>query len=115
MEDGYGPSKREDGFKEYVGKWILIYPQGIPIAFGGQCINVDGDYAILNPFQGRKYSDEGDLVRKMVKGNSRVPLIGSAVEPSTKKDIENACVYANLHNDESNGKTKKKGKDQKTR
>jgi len=73
-------------YDEYRNKWIVIFPQGIQKTFSGHCVDIREGYAVLDPFNGKRLKD-GKLENALIEGRSIVPLIGSAVEPTTKEDI----------------------------
>jgi hypothetical protein len=86
----FGIDKKEGIHEIYIGKWIIIYPQGINGNFTGYCTGIKDGYAILNPFIGAEVK-EGKLIRKLIEndGSSIIPIIGSAVEPTTKEYLIN--------------------------
>jgi len=73
-------------YDEYRNRWIVILPQGIQRIFSGYCADIREGYAVLDPFHGKQLK-EGKLEDTLIEGRSIVPLMGSAVEPTTKEDI----------------------------
>jgi len=102
---------RPKEFEQYVGKWIVVYPQGLP-SFAGLCTKVEDGYAFLYPFQGGDIDPEKGLVKRIVEDDEdevpvMAPLVGSLIEPQTRENIEKDCAYSNAQNGKSKDKKKK--------
>ncbi len=102
---GYGIEDKKGFYQEYVGKWVVVYPAGINTQFSGKLVEIIDGYGALKPFQGGKI-EKGKLVRKLIgdDGRSLVPLVGSAIEPTTKESIINYCKMFNKKSEESSSK-----------
>ena len=100
-----GIDEKKGLYDEYIRKWVVIYPHGINSDFSGKCIAIREGYAVLNPFQGAEIK-EGRLVRKLIRnrGSSLVPLVGSAVEPTTEEHIIRYCKMINKKGGEKDKK-----------
>lgn len=101
MERLFGVPRKQGEFEEYINEWIIINVRGISNSFGGYCVDIRDGYAVLNPFQGAKWDGEKGLTRKLIRKNSKVPLEGSSIQPTTKKDLENYCEYLNAQDSEA--------------
>jgi hypothetical protein len=87
------PPRRASPWDKYINKYISIYPQGINTIFAGKLIRMDENYGVLNPFQSGEYDENGKVVKKIYNREATVPLIGAAIEPTTRKSLENACKF----------------------
>jgi hypothetical protein len=103
-EFGFDKEKLHDN---YIGRWVLIYSSGLNTAFSGKLMAIKEGYGLLNPFQHEEIK-EGKLVRKLVEDDigSIVPLIGSAIEPTTEEYLTAYCEM--LNKKESKKKESKK-------
>lgn len=106
-EPKFGMKEREGLYEKYIHKWIIIYPQGINGNFPGYCTGIKDGYAILNPFIGAEIK-EGKLIRKLIEndGSSIIPLIGSAIEPTTKEYLMSYHEMMNKKDDEKKNSDK---------
>lgn len=87
--------KSKNIFNQYIGEYVIIYPKSGYRNFAGKLIDVQGEFAILNPHQSGFVSEKG-LVRKMIDKNSIVNISDiDGVEPTTKESLENACEIYN--------------------
>ena len=113
----FGASKREGLWDEYIDKWVSIRVQGIPSSYGGKIVEIKDGYAYLSPFQDGNYDIDKGFVHRMNQKRALVPLMGSTIEPTTKKNIENYCEYHNKRNLEETKREKKvrKSKKQKSK
>lgn len=95
---GFGNGITEEE-NPYLGRWVIIYPQGISSSFCGKVREITGNYAILNPFYtlNSYVKRNKETLRKsaLTKGDFRVPLINAAIEPTTKSSLENAVKFHN--------------------
>ncbi len=94
MGNKFGLPKRKKLWKDYLNKWIVIFPSNSPNkSFSGKLIKIiDNDYGVLNPFSGVKYT-KNEPVYTLKKGDSLIYLPGSNIEPTTKESLENRCEY----------------------
>jgi len=111
----FGPqNKPEELWSTYPGKWVIIHTQGnLPDGLG-KVERIVHNYAILNPFVGPHWDDEGELTRKVYycddpKGEmgamgATVPLVDAFVEPTTRKHIENHIKGTNAKQKEKSEK-----------
>lgn len=106
---GFGNNpKQEIVWNEYIGKWVTIKAQGIPTTYAGKMIEIKGgEYAVLSPFQSGHFDVERGFICEMSNERSLIPLVGSGIEPTTKKNIEDYCKYTNKKSDEERKKQKK--------
>lgn len=93
---GFGNSKIIEN-SPYIEKWIIIYP---PLSnnFCGKIKKITNIYATLNPFYTTNYfKKNGKIFQKKVlaKGDLRVPLTNSAIEPIDKKSLERFVLLDN--------------------
>jgi hypothetical protein len=95
-----GPKRRVSPWDKYMNKYISIYPQGINTTFSGKLIRMDENYGVLKPFQSGEYDENGKVVKKMYNREATVSLIGAAIEPTTKKSLENTCKSINKKREE---------------
>jgi len=82
----------------YIGKWVIIYPQGLSWSFSGKFQKITGNYAILNPFYSVPYTKKDGKIYKecmLTKGDLRIPLINAVIEPTKKSYLENLIVIGN--------------------
>lgn len=93
---GFHPQDTEPTpFDRYKGKWIIIFPQH-GSTFPGYLSKIEGDYLVLNPFQGAEVNNEKGLTRKLVHEDAIVSKHSIiAIEPTTKQNLENSCTYQN--------------------
>lgn len=88
----------ENEWGEYIGKYVIIYPSH-GSNFAGRITGLKNGYAILNPYQGGEYDIKKGLIRMLVYKNSRVRIADcTAIEPTTKKNLENSCIFINSQN-----------------
>jgi hypothetical protein len=104
-EENNGPNKsllkkRNPHGENYIGKYISIYPPGIGTTFSGKLIAIENGYGILSPYQSGEYNEEGKVVKKIYNGKATVPLINSAIEPTTRRSLENMCRQINEKKEE---------------
>lgn len=107
---GFGDNTRQEIiWREYIGKWVTIKAQGIPTTYAGKMIEIkDGKYAVLSPFQSGHFDEETGFICGMSNERSLVPLVGSGIEPTTKKNIEDYCKYTNKKSEKEREAEKKK-------
>jgi hypothetical protein len=105
-ENGFGINKKESIWHNYIGQWVTIRVPGIPTSYAGRVEDIREDHALLSPFQSGHYTDE-DFFYEMSKGTSLIPLVGSAIEPTTEKNIIDYCNYMNKKSLEEKAKDKK--------
>jgi hypothetical protein len=89
------PKKRISPYERYIGKYVVIYPSGINTHFSGKLIQIEENYGLLKPFQSGEYDDRGKIIRKISNKESSIPLIGAAIETTTRKNLENFCKSLN--------------------
>ena len=109
VNTNFGVEKKKGLYDSYIGKWVIVYPQGINIPFSGKLVEIKEGYGLLNPFQGGEFK-EGKLVRRLVNddGNSLVPLFGSAIEPTTEEYLGSYCETMNKKSEEEKLKSQEK-------
>ena len=90
-------------FDSYIGEWAIIRPTGMSTTYAGKIIGVKEDCVLLNPYECADWDVEKGMILKLNKTAKplSVPLIGSAIEPTTQKTLENYCAYQNKINEES--------------
>ena len=94
----FGISKKESIYKQFIGKWIIIYPRNTN-TFAGKLREIKEEFAVLNPHQSVYYDKEKGLIRNISKKNAVVSIIDICViEPTTKKSLEASCEYLNHQN-----------------
>lgn len=86
-----GPKRRVSPWDKYMNKYVSIYTPGINTTFSGKLIRMEENYGVLNPFQSGEYGKDGKVIKKIYYRDATVPMIGAAIEPTTKKSLENAC------------------------
>jgi len=94
----FGLPKSRTPLDRYIGKYVLIDARsGNNVA--GKIIEIDGDFLVLNPFQGGSFDKEKGLTRKLIEDDSifNIHNIGN-IEPTTRENIEAYCYYANEKN-----------------
>lgn len=85
----FGMTRKENFYDEYIGKYVVIYPTSGNRNFVGKFREVQDGYAILNPFSGGSYNQEGKLVRQLIYENCKVLISPcTAIEPTTEKDVD---------------------------
>lgn len=85
--------KTKDVLSKYIGKYIILYTQNNG-NFSGMLNSIEENFAILNPFAGGTWDKEKGLMRTLLHNNSIVNIHSLiAIEPTTKKDIENYIEY----------------------
>ncbi|MDP2628605.1 MAG: hypothetical protein Q8P15_01760 [Nanoarchaeota archaeon] len=95
MVKEFGYNKRKDELEEYIGQYVILFPQH-SATFSGRLIEIRNGYAILQPHQAAEYDEEKGPIRKMI--NKRTKILTAAVigiEPTTRKSLENYCKYEN--------------------
>jgi len=91
----FGLPEKESIFDEYIGKYVMIYPQH-GSTFAGKLTKIEEGFANLNPYEGGIWHKEKGLVRKMIYKNSKINLSYIIIiEPTTKKNLENYCKFCN--------------------
>jgi len=80
--------------RNFIGKYVIIYPQGRHDSFSGKINSIEEGVAVLNPFLGSIYSENG-FMRKLLYQNAIVNIMGAHVEKKTKKSLENLCKIVN--------------------
>ena len=104
----FGITKKESLWNGYLGKWITIRAQGIPTTYVGKMIEIKEEYAVLSPFQDGYFDEDRGFICTINSGRSLIPLVGSSIEPTTRRSIENYCKYNNKKNSEEREKRKRK-------
>ena len=101
MTSEFGATKRNNVYESYIGRWVIIYSQGLHTNFSGKVTEIKEGYALLNPFQAGEVK-EGMLVRKLIEDErgALVPLEGSAVEPTTEDHLRSWCEIMNKRDSE---------------
>ena len=99
QKNRFGPDKKPGLWDEYIGQYVIIYPQNGK-TFAGKLVEIkDGFYGILSPFQSGRYREEGPEIR-LDKKRSMIYLQGASIEPTTRKSLENYCIFENKKRDE---------------
>ena len=100
--------KKTSLFDEYIGKWVIIFPNGRQENFSGLLRRIEDNYAVLNPFQGGKFDAKTGLTRKLIKKDSLVYLgNGVNIEPTTEESVRAYCAYSNRQAEKKNSEGKK--------
>lgn len=95
MENQFGYEKEGDEIGEYIGQYVILFPQHSS-TFSGKLIKIRNGYATLKPHQAAEYDSEKGLIRKIINKSSKVrvsDIVG--IEPITRKSLENYCKYEN--------------------
>lgn len=91
---GFGNNKENvrNVFDRYIGRWIIIYTP--KETSSGRLSSIDGDYLVLNPFQGAEWDKEKGLTRKILNDDSLVERSAIInIEPTTEENLAN---FANI-------------------
>ena len=92
----FGLPQHKDTFEEYIGNWIIIHAHDGASIFSGKLIAMENGYGTLNPFSAGFYDLQKGYVRKIINQNFKVNLNNiMAIEPTTKKSLENCSAYLN--------------------
>lgn len=94
----FGLPRNKTPLDRYMGKYVLIDAcSGNNVA--GKIMEIDGDFLVLNPFQGGIFDKEKGLTRKLIEDDSifNIHNIGD-IEPTTRESIEAYIDYANKKN-----------------
>ncbi|MDP3986939.1 MAG: hypothetical protein Q8P81_01805 [Nanoarchaeota archaeon] len=95
MTTKFGFEKSKGLWDDYLGEWIIIFPQGQNTGFSGWCMGIKEGYAILSPFNGGR-SNNGRLEGVLVEeGISTVPLAGSVIQPTDRESVLAYIASAN--------------------
>lgn len=107
MIEGFGLNRGGESWEEYIGGYVIIYPATHQGSFSGKLVRVEEGYGILNPHQSGYYDKEKGLVRCLVNKDSKIDMTHIvAIEPTTKKSLEEACEYLNRKNNQDSPKQK---------
>ena len=94
----FGLQKNRTPIDRYIGKYVFIDAlSGSNVA--GRLTGIDGDFLVLNPFQGGVIDKEKGMIRKLIEDDSifNTRNIGN-IEPTTKENIEAGINYINKKN-----------------
>jgi len=95
MTESFGMKKTKSIFEEYVGEYVIIYPQHASI-FSGKLKEIKGEHIVLNPHQTGRYDLEKGLIRKLEESSALVRISDIvAIEPTTRETLEDSCEYSN--------------------
>lgn len=101
---GFGNEKPVEN-NPYLNGWVIIYPIGMSRNFSGKVKEIDGNWAILNPFYGTGYiKKDGKILQRsgLVAGNCKVPITNAVIEPTMKKTLENFAILDDEKRNEKN-------------
>ncbi len=96
MTNGFGLDSGEEVWKEYIGRYVVIYPSMHQATFSGKLTRIEDGYGILHPHISGHYDKEKGLIRHLVNEDSKVDMTHLvAIEPTTRKSIEASCEFLN--------------------
>jgi hypothetical protein len=100
----FGVGEREKVLDRYKGRFIYLFTQGGP-TFSGRFIGVEDNYAVLNPFQTKVFTKDGNFERKLI-GEEELVCLGSVfgIEPTTEESLIGCCKYVDEMESKANGK-----------
>lgn len=116
MIEGFGLTKEDPIYGEYVNKWVVIAPYSASRTFSGRLRGFRHGDAILNPFYGGVEIDPmKGVIYGLVKKDSRVSLnVPLSIEETSEENILNLASFVNRRNElelkvEGNAVSKKQG------
>jgi len=100
MTNGFGMNPIKKAFGIYKDNYNYAIFMTQTNSFSGKIVDIDNEFVTLNPYTGYNYDKEKGPIRAFINMPSKIRLIDIvAVEPTTKKDLENYCEYSNKHQD----------------
>lgn len=93
----FAVQKEENIWDMYKNGYVIIFPPNQQHTYGGKLIEIKDGHGLLNPWQAIIYDKVKGAIRKLVKTNKPmiIPLRDAVIEPTTRKNLENACLIVN--------------------
>ncbi len=102
----FGFRIKEKALDRQKGRYVNLFTQG-GATFSGRLMDVEDNYAVLNPFQANVFTKEGDFERKFVREEELVCLASIiGVEPTTEESLIGSCRYVDTMQAKANDKEK---------
>ena len=94
-EPSFGLPKNRTPLDRFIGKYVIIYSskdeQNV-----GKLQKIDGEYVVINPFQGKEINEDGKFYCRLIDEDAIVRIAGiQSVEPTTRLNLERNCLRFN--------------------
>jgi hypothetical protein len=94
-EPSFGLPRQRNPLDRFIGKYVIIYTHRDD-QYLGQAQMIDGEYLVINPFQGKEIGEDEKFFYRIIEEDAMVKIsdIGG-VEPTTRVNLERNCLRLN--------------------